>query len=195
MTPLFIVLDGPDATGTTTHAEFLAQRLEKEGRPVMLTSEPTNGPIGRRIREYLSSGEADPLELQMLFTQDRAWHVENVIRPALEAGNTIVCDRYWYSTVVYAEAQDLDATEIRRLNAKFIRPSAVIFTMPPFEVSLKRIQKRVNREIFEREDLQRKVHAGYARMAQEDPQIRTVDTSGTKEAAAETIWKIIEPLL
>lgn len=196
---LFLVLDGPDASGTSTHAALLAQRLRKEGYEVVLTSEPTDGPVGKQIREFLKTQASlpadrpDPMELQLLFTQDRSWHVEHVIAPALKAGKTVICDRYWHSTIVYAQAQGLDATELKKLNNKFIQPDVVIFTLPPLSVSLERMGQRSEREFFEREDLQRTIHEGYARMAKENPSIRVIDTSASKEEVAEEIWKSVQP--
>lgn len=192
MAGLFIVLDGPDAAGTSTHVAMLAERLRKAGHSVVATSEPTDGPVGKQIREFLQSGSADPLELQMLFTSDRAWHVKNVIEPALEEGKIVVCDRYWPSTIIYAEAQGLDSTELKRLNKKFLQPDCVIFTLPPPAVSLERMGKRSEKEFFEREDLQRAIHEGYARMAREHPEIRVIDTSGEKEAVAETLFRSLQ---
>ena len=193
--PLFIVLDGPDATGTTTHAKLLAERLEKEGRDVLQTSEPTDGPIGIKIRDYLKSGAIDPLELQMLFTSDREWHVQNVIEPALADGKIVVCDRYWHSTTVYAEAQNIDATELKKINMKFIQPDCVFFTLPPIGISLTRMAKREEKEVFEREELQRTIHDGYRRMAKEHPGIHMIDTSGTKEEVSAQIAEIVEARL
>lgn len=188
---MFIVLDGPDASGTSTHATFLAERLRSEGHDVVLTSEPTDGLLGKEIREYLKTGKIDPTELQMLFTRDRAWHVKHVIEPALKAGKTVICDRYWPSTIVYAQAQGLDLTELKNLNNKFIQQDITIFTLPPIELSLQRLTKRASTEIFEQEDLQRKIHEGYERMAREDQRIVVVDTSGEKSAVADEIWQAV----
>ena len=196
---LLIVLDGPDASGTSTHAKLLAEHLQKEGRAVLLTSEPTDGPIGTEIREYLKGPQpgmaaptTDPMELQLLFTKDRAWHVQNVIEPALAAGKIVVCDRYWHSTIVYAESQGLDSLELKNMNNKFVQPDIVLFTLPPLEVSLKRMAKRSSKDLFEREDLQRKIHAGYTRLAKHDSRVIIIDTSGQKEGTAAVIWKAYE---
>lgn len=192
MPGFFIVLDGPDASGTSTHSELLAERLRAEGRDVVLTREPTDGPIGKQIREFLTTGSADPMELQLLFTSDRAWHVKNVIEPALKDGKVIVCDRYWHSTIIYAEAQDLDSAELKKMNNNFIQPDIVIFTLPPVEVSLARLGKRPSKEVFEREDLQRNIHDGYETMATGDSSIQVIDTSGEKEVASNQIWTIVK---
>lgn len=195
----FIVLDGPDATGTSTHAMLLAERLQKGGHDVLLISEPTDGPVGKKIKEYLKSGEAtggrdrrgmaDPMALQMMFTRDREWHVKNEIEPALNAGKIVVCDRYWYSTIAYAAAQNLPIDELKELNSKFIQPDCVIFTLPPLEVALKRMMTRASNDIFEHEHLQQLIHRAYRSLAEEDPLIRVIDTSGSKEHAAEEILR------
>lgn len=190
MRGIFIVLDGPDASGTTTHAKLLADRLEAAGCPVFLTAEPTDGPLGKEIRDSLKSGRTDPMALQLLFTADRAWHVENVIEPAIKSGRIVVCDRYWYSTIVYAEAQGLKVDELKNMNRKFIQPSCVIFTLPLPEVAIERLGKRHSREVFEDAKLQRKIHARYAMLAHGDPSIHVIDTAGPMEAAAGKIWKV-----
>lgn len=189
MRGIFIVLDGPDASGTTTHAKLLADRLKASGRAVLLTAEPTDGPLGKEIRAALKNGKSDPMALQQLFTSDRAWHAENVIEPAVNNGEIVVCDRYWYSTIVYAEAQGLEVRELKKLNRKFIQPSCVIFTLPPPDVAIGRLEMRHSREVFEDADLQRKIHAGYAMLARGDQSIHIIDTSEPMEAAAGEIWK------
>ncbi len=195
MKGFFIVLDGPDASGTSTQTKLLVERLQKEGHEVMQTAEPTDGPVGKQIREFLKTGSADPMELQLLFTSDRAWHVKHVIEPALNAGKVVVCDRYWHSTIVYAESQGLDVSELKKLNNNFIQPDVVFFTLPPIEVSLKRLEKRASAEIFEREDLQRTIHDGYEEMAANNPEIHVIDTSGEKEATSNHIWNIVKDRL
>lgn len=186
----FIVLDGPDASGTSTHAALLAERLKKEGHDVLLTSEPTDGPIGMNIREFLKTGNIEPMELQLLFTKDRAWHVANIIEPALKAGKIVICDRYIPSTFIYAAAQGLDFSELKKMNNKFIQPDCTIFTLPPLEVSLQRMGKRGNAEIFETTALQRNIYQGYADMAKENRSIRVIDTSAGKGEVSEKIWTL-----
>ena len=187
----FIVLDGPDASGTSTHALMLAKKLTAEGHDVLLTSEPTDGPIGKQIREYLKNGKADPMTLQMLFTQDREWHVTNVIAPALRAGKIVISDRFWHSTIIYAEAQDLEIRELKKLNNEFIQPNIILFTLPPLTISLARMLERDNREIFEREGLQKRIYQGYVAMARENPAIRVIDTSREKTTVADEIWSLV----
>ncbi len=195
MTPLFIVLDGPDGSGTSTHAELLAARLKEAGHDVFLTAEPTEGPMGRYIRDLLKKGDVDPMELQKMFCMDREWHMKEEIEPALKEGKIVICDRYSPSTIIYAEAQGLDSKGLKLLNDKFRKPDCMIFTIPPLEVSLSRIARRPEKEFFEKEELQKKIHEGYVSMAKNDPAIHVVDTSGSKETAAGKIGEIVQAFL
>ncbi len=192
----FIVLDGPDGTGTTTHSALLAERLTTRGRKVLLTREPTDGPIGTSIREFLT-GKTDltPSALQLLFCADRSWHVEHVIEPAIKKGIIVICDRYVPSTLVYAAAQKLDVAWLTTVNAAFRSPDCVIFTLPPAGVGIKRISSRKDKELFETRDFQERIHEGYLRMAKENTDIRVVDTSGEKEAVADAIEEAVSETL
>lgn len=105
----FIVLEGPDGVGKTVQAKRLALALREKGLDVVETREPTNlSPIGGLIRSILATTPMvhgfDWRAMVLLFSADRAWHVEKVIRPALDAGKTVICDRYYLSTAVYQTA-------------------------------------------------------------------------------------------
>jgi dTMP kinase len=191
--PVFLVLDGPDGSGTTTQSALLAQRLDKEGHRTVLTAEPTHGKIGTWIREQLRSGsDLDPAALQLLFCADRAQHVKEVIEPALARGEIVVCDRYSPSTLVYAEAQGLPSSWLKDLNDHFTQPSCLILTLPPLKTSLERLGGRENQELFETEELQTKIHAGYQKLAKELKNTHIVDTSASIEESAQHIWTIVQ---
>jgi dTMP kinase len=102
----FITVEGPDGAGKTTQAEILAGRLREQGLDVLLTREPGGTAIGDRIREILLSADGEraatePLTDALLFNAARRQLVVDVIRPALEAGRTVVCARYADSTLAY----------------------------------------------------------------------------------------------
>ncbi len=104
MAGLFIVLDGFDGCGKSTQARLLAEALRRRGDEVLLTFEPGDTPVGAKIRQILldpDTGDMEALTEALLFCADRAEHVATVIRPALEAGKTVVCDRFGSATAAY----------------------------------------------------------------------------------------------
>lgn len=192
MKTLFIVFEGPDGAGTTTHARLLAERLKEEGKDVLLTAEPTDGPVGQQIRSHLKSNDAiTPMELQKLFVEDRAWHLEHIILPALKRETIVICDRYIPSTLIYGSSLGLPLRPLQELNKKFIQPDVTIFTLPPFETCWARVAKRPERDTFEREELQRKIYDAYVNMAKENPKIHVIDTSKDKDVVAQEIRALV----
>lgn len=192
----FIVLDGPDGSGTTTHAALLAKHLIERGLEVVETSEPTKDPLGVWIRDLLKSGaEVDGLALQLLFCADRAAHVESVIRPALEQGKIIICDRYSLSTLIYARAQGIDDAALYQLNESFLQPDCTIFTLPSLGVCLERIRKRGTQDAFENAPFQTKIHREYKAMMKERPEILRIDTAGHMEDTARIVAAMVDGVL
>lgn len=187
MSGKFIVLEGPDGSGTTLHTALLAERLRAKGIEVLQTCEPTPGPIGVFIREHLKKQTLPSDALQLLFTADRSWHLANEVLPALERGATVISDRYWLSTVVYAEALGIDPTGLAFVNEKFRKPDLQLLLLPPFEVCQERLGKRVERDILEGDSLQKKVYEAYKKRAAEYG-IQIIDSSGDKESTAATIF-------
>lgn len=101
---LFITLEGPEGSGKSTHSKRLLEDLKKSGYGVIRTSEPGDTGLGKKIREILL--EKDTIRLDryaelFLFEADRAQHVEEVIKPALEAGKIVICDRFNTATFAY----------------------------------------------------------------------------------------------
>ena len=108
-----LVFEGLDGSGKSTQAAALVQRLLASGYDVVATREPTDGPTGRRIRERARTAEpVAAAELLRWFDEDRRQHVAEVIAPALDAGQVVVSDRYFLSSVAYQGALGLDPDEI-----------------------------------------------------------------------------------
>ncbi|MBI3619297.1 dTMP kinase [Candidatus Peregrinibacteria bacterium] len=192
MLPSFLVLEGPDGSGTTTHSRLLALRLRDEGHTnVLLTAEPTEGPVGRFIRKQLGTSDLEPNTLQLLFTADRAWHVETIINPSLEAGRTVICDRYTLSTLAYGEAQGLDTDRFRAMNDVFPKPEKTILLLPPLAVCIERLSRRRTIDRFESLSFQKRVHEVYRRLANKDRHVIVIDSSSDKTLVQEQIWTII----
>jgi dTMP kinase len=99
---MFVTFEGVDGSGKSTQARLLAERLASHGRDVVATREPGGTELGERIRELLlHSDEVAPWAEAALFAASRAQHVAEVIRPALERGATVLCDRYVDSSLAY----------------------------------------------------------------------------------------------
>lgn len=187
----FIVLEGPDGGGTTRQSAFLAENLRQRGEDVVLTAEPTDGKIGRDIRQILSTKPLPPADaLQLLFCADRAEHVANVILPALEAGQTVISDRYALSTIVYGGALGVDTSWLEEINRHFPTPDLTLLTLPPFEICCERIAKRSAQDEFEATDFQRKVYDAYA--AIDLPGVIHIDTTDAKHQVAARILQHVD---
>ena len=185
-----IVLEGSDGAGTTRHSKLLADRLIKEGHDVVLTAEPTDGPIGKQIRSMLhATSMPDPKTVQLLFCADRADHVAHVIAPALAEGKTVITDRYALSTIVYGTAQGLDKAWLETINAVFPKPDVTFLLLPPYEVCAERVGRRVVKDQFEVSAFQKRVYAEYE--SSRSSEMHMIDTSGKSEDVAEEIFRAL----
>ncbi len=188
----FIVLEGPDGSGTTTHSALLAEKLKKDGHDVLLTAEPTDSSIGRFIREQLQAKSiASPSALQLLFCADRAAHIENVIKPALAKGKTVISDRYVISTLIYGEALGLDPEWLLQVNTPFLEPDVMMIALPTFETCMERIGQRSQLDVFENVPFQRKIYDLYQRALDDDKSIVHIDTGKSQEEAAKEVLKAV----
>ena len=116
---MFIVIEGIDGTGKSTQAKLLATHLTSQGKTVVLSREPTDGPWGTLLRNSASTGRLSPEDELETFLKDRQQHVTEIIIPALAAGHTVILDRYYFSTMAYQGARGFDSQEIRRKNEAF----------------------------------------------------------------------------
>lgn len=184
-----IALEGIDGSGKSTAAAGLVRALREEGRDVVATREPTDGPWGRRIREMARSGETvDPREELRWFVEDRREHVRDVIEPALAAGHTVLTDRYFLSTVAYQGARGLDWKQILADSEReFPLPDlALLFEIDP-AAGLARARRRPDSDepAFEQRDFLERVAAVYAEI--DRPWLERIDAApdpATVEAAA-----------
>jgi len=102
---MFVTFEGLDGSGKTTQARLLVEHFEAEGQDVVFTREPGGTPLGEQIRELVLHGDhVAPWAEAALYVAARAQHVDQVIRPALERGATVVCDRYLDTSVAYQGA-------------------------------------------------------------------------------------------
>jgi dTMP kinase len=208
---VFITFEGIEGCGKSTQARRLVNRLRDASVPLVFTLEPGGTRVGREIRRILldsRNSRLSPLAELFLYEADRAQHVEEKIRPALEQGKWVVCDRFFDATTVYqgfARGQDMKL--IRNLNEKAcfgIRPDMTFLIDCPVEIGLKRALKRnegvpeVGQDRFEREEkaFHEAVRQGYLTMAKEDPErIVVVDCKLNEEELEAVIFEQVRPFI
>jgi len=163
----FIVFEGPDGSGTTTQANLLFKYLKKQGKKVYLTGEPTRSLIGGLIEGQIAGDwKSTPECLQLLFTADRAHHLEKEIIPLLKKRISIICVRYLLSTLSYGELDIKDGKWLREINKKFILPDITFLLKVSPKICIQRIKKeRFHKELFEKEDKLKKVFKNYLKFA------------------------------
>ena len=179
---VFITFEGPECAGKTTQIALLKRRCDELGRKTLVTREPGGTEIGEELRNIVKHhvGEtavSDHAEV-LLFSASRAQHVDKRVRPALEAGNVVICDRFMDSTTAYqGYARGLDLDFINRLNSFAVRdcvPDITILLDLSAEESYERGQKREetlfveDRIESEEVDFHRRVRNGFLRIAESD---------------------------
>ncbi|HDM89085.1 MAG TPA: dTMP kinase [Candidatus Bathyarchaeota archaeon] len=158
---IFICIEGLDKCGKTTHSTLLVESLRKGGYDAVYTSEPSNGEIGRFIREYVLNRKRRIYAAveALLFAADRAEHTETFIKPNLERGRIVVSDRYVFSSLAYQGAAGMDLDWIREINRASIDPDLAIYIDVPIDVIMRRFRGR--RSVMERREIQEKVRRIY----------------------------------
>jgi len=158
---LFICIEGLDKCGKTTHSTLLVKYLRKGGYDAIYTSEPSNGEIGRFIREYVLNRKRRIYAAveALLFAADRAEHTETFIKPNLERGRIVVSDRYIFSSLAYQGAAGMDLEWIREINRAAIDPDLAIYIDVPIDVIMRRFRGRGS--VMERREIQEKVRRIY----------------------------------
>jgi dTMP kinase len=190
---VFVSLEGIDGSGKSTHALLLAETLRSEGRDVVATREPGGTHAGERIRDLLL-GDADltPWAEAALFAAARAQLVEEVIRPALEHGAVVVCDRFLDSSLAYqglARELGLEAVlELNRIATRGLVPDRTFLLVLPVDEALRRSQGEPDRIEREGRAFLEKVANAYAQLAERFPErIVAVDAALPTEQVAEQI--------
>jgi dTMP kinase len=162
-----IVIEGLDGAGTTTQAHRLVDHLNANAHRAHLTREPSDGPIGRLIREMLTGGHMIVGEtisqgtFGLMFAADRLDHMQREVEPAIATGKIVVSDRWYHSSLAY-QGTGADRDWIATLNARARRPDLTIFLQVRPEVAAKRrADAKRRQELFEDLRMQQDVDAGY----------------------------------
>jgi len=192
----FIVFEGIDGSGKTTQAKLLQEELKRNGFGVLLTKEPTDGPIGQIIRKGLR-GELNfsMKTIQLLFTADRSYHLETTILPALREGKVVISDRYFYSTIAYGMLE-LEKEWLKKINSGFLEPDMVFLIDIDPETSLERLStSRKAKEKFEDLEKLRKVRGNYLEISREYKNFYVVNGNRSAEEIHRDILKIVKGYL
>lgn len=201
MSGLFLTLEGPEGGGKTTQLARLQARLEAEGIATVRTREPGGDAVGEKVRELLLSTEMTSEAEFLLFAAARAQNVAQVVRPALEAGNVVLCDRFTDSSLAYqGVARGLPLETIRAVNdfaTGGLRPDRTFLLDLPAELGLaRRHASETNRLDHESLGFHTKVRDGFLSAASREPErVFVLDASQSPDAVAEDLWAAVAPLL
>jgi dTMP kinase len=208
---LFITFEGTEGSGKSTQISLLAEHLRAMGRSVRTLREPGGTPIGEEIRHTLKHSAANqamtPEAELLLMNASRAQLVREVIRPALTAGEIVLSDRFYDSTVAYqghGRGLDLDMVNaIIDVAVGETRPDLTLLLLVSHETSEERRLARQSTLPFMRDRLEEadrdffeRVIKGYHNIAATEPRrIRSINAAGPIEEVRAAIWKTVEPLL
>jgi len=199
----FIVVEGIDGSGKSTVAARIADELTRRGRKVLRTREPGGTPLSEKIRALLldaKNSEMVPFTELFLYMASRAQLVDEVIRPSLRDGVDVVCDRYYYSTAAYQGAAGRVGIpvvlEVAEKIAKFEKPDLVALLDVDPAVARGRDGIRNDRVESKGLDYQKRVRAGFLRLAKRDRRrIRVIDASRPSDAVFEDVRKAVDRVL
>jgi len=201
---LFITFEGGEGSGKSVQARALYRRLSKLSTPALLTHEPGGTPLGNRLGRWLKWSQdkgISPLTELLLFNACRAELVTRVIKPNLESGKVVICDRYADSTTAYqGYGRGLNLETVQAINHAAtggLKPHLTVLLDISVEEGLgrKRAQKQ---DRFEGEDIgfHQKVKEGYLKLAGGEPERwLVIDATQSKEKIAKIIWQRISQML
>jgi dTMP kinase len=204
---LFIVFEGGEGTGKTTQIKQLEAKIRATGREVLLSWEPGGTALGERIRAVLLDPSSGPMSSKceaLLYAAARAEHVEKVLRPALDRGAVVLCDRYWDASRAYqGVARKLGISSVDQLNywatGGLFPDRVLLFDINP-EIGLSRAAERQGgmKDRLEQESLgfHETVRAAYRFIAESHPEsYEIIDASRDIESIGAHLWKQVQALL
>ena len=208
---LFITFEGTEGSGKSTQVELLGRQLRNQGYRVRTLREPGGTSIGEEIRHTLKHSQnnaAMTAEAELLLMNaSRAQLVREIIRPAIDAGEIVLCDRFYDSTTAYqGYGRQLDLKMVRSIVDIAVgdtKPNlTLLLTIPPEIGELRRAMRQANlpfiRDRIEEanDEFFARVDEGFQAIAAAEPaRVRVVDASGSIEAVCLKIWEFVQPLL
>ncbi len=198
---LFITFEGADGCGKTTQLNLLKEYLEKNGYNVLVTREPGGKGLGEKFREILLNYDGVVSERceSFLFLADRAQNIDTIVKPAIESGKIVLCDRHIDSSVAYqGYGRGLDIEEIKQLNTLAtggLLPDLTLVFDIDIETSMKRVGKEKDRMESAGNEFFNRVRNGYLELAKHEPKrIKVVNSTGSIEEIHEQVIKIMKDL-
>ena len=198
---LFITFEGVDGCGKTTQIELLKKYYEANGRTVLLTREPGAKGLGVKLREILLNydGEVSPNCESFLFLADRAQHIDTIIKPAVERGEIVLCDRHTDSTVAYqGYGRGIDLNRINLLNdiaTSGMKPDLTFIFDIDIDTSMSRVGKEKDRMESAGVEFFKKVREGYLAIAKQEPQrVKLIDGSKSIDDIHSEVLAIIKSI-
>ena len=211
MTGKFITFEGPEGSGKSTQIRLLAEKLEAQGIEVSCAREPGGTATGEAIRNILQHDAVDEYLSEraelLLFTASRAQLMKQVILPALERGEWVLCDRFIDSTMAYQGfARGMDIDTLDRINDFAIhgrKPDLTLLLDLDIERGFERLEDRYaggagSADRFEREarDFHHRVREGYHKLAQREPaRFRIVNSDRPINTVSDEIWNLVKEAL
>jgi len=198
----FITFEGPDGSGKTTQMRRLAPWLVDQGFDVVTTREPGGTPVGEQIRDILHDCANTEMTSQaeiLLYSASRAQHVGEVILPALEAGQVVLCDRFFDSTYAYqGYGRGLSLSDLRAITGfatRGLKPDLTLYLDVPPEIGLQRREssgEALNRLDREALAFHQRVREGYLDLIRSEPERWCfVDAAGTREEIQAFLRRIV----
>jgi len=208
---LFISFEGTEGCGKSTQVKLLTERLQSLGHRVRTLREPGGTPIGEEIRHTLKHSKAnDAMTAEaelLLMNASRAQLVREIIRPALAAGEVVVCDRFYDSTTAYqGYGRELDLEKVKAVIDFAVgdtRPNLTLYIHVPPEVSAMRLRSRQENLPFVRDRIEEadqkffeRVAHGFSVVAASDPaRIKPINGAQPVETVCAQIWELVQPIL
>lgn len=200
---IFITMEGPDGSGKSTQIQAIKKFFEQRGEKIIITREPGGTPISEKIRELLldrANSEMDPMAEALLYAAGRAQHVAEVIKPALEQGIHVICDRFVDSSIAYQGYGRELGDSVAVINAYAIRdcmPDITFLMKLNPEIGKSRIDsEKQDRIESEKIDFHNRVFKGYETLETEFPErIISIDATGNIDEISEQIIMHLEEIL
>lgn len=199
-----IVIEGLDGAGTTTQARLVVEALRGRGRPAHLTREPSDGPVGKLIREMLVGKHAIEGEklsqttFGLLFAADRLDHLQREVEPALARGEIVISDRWYHSSLAY-QGTDTERAWISLLNQRARRPDLTVLLRVRAETAARRrVAAGRAQELFEDTAMQERVAAGYDQVFEallDREPVVVIDGEREVDRVFGELMRLIEPVV